>query len=162
MGVVLDAKSGDVITTNGRGGISSDQFMEKFPYFPALVDDVNENFEGVQDTTCLIFVQDGLSNADQDANLATLTSVKKDKANGSIETFKTGNKCVDMLKMVKKDTGFGEEPTDKPTFMVVDLSEMKYYKRECPNAVVTYDEVANFCQDFTDGKIDEIVLKIGG
>jgi len=57
--VVLDGKTAEIITTNGRGAVEGKDFIANFPWPPALVPDISLDMDGIDQGKCLIIMQDG-------------------------------------------------------------------------------------------------------
>lgn len=89
--VLCDAKTGDTITTNGRGGISGKNPIENFPFHPKAVYDVSENMDDITDGLAFLLVQDGCDPEVQKANGDILNQVIAQKKDHNIKTFYTVN-----------------------------------------------------------------------
>jgi nucleoredoxin len=75
--VLIDAATGETITTEGRGAVGSDPKGDKFPWFPPAVNNLSEG-EGVgsiNDETALCVLLEGCSQATKDAALAALEPI---------------------------------------------------------------------------------------
>jgi len=56
--VFIDTKTWKTITTNGRGGISSEDCVEDFPFHPKPLYDLSESMEGLMNSICFICFND--------------------------------------------------------------------------------------------------------
>jgi len=56
--VIINGQTGEVITTNGRAGVSGSNFIEEFPYHPKPMYDVSESMDGIIDQLSLVVIQD--------------------------------------------------------------------------------------------------------
>lgn len=71
--VILDGTTGEIITTNGRSGVSGANFIADFPWRPKVVPNIADDMEGIEDGKCLLVIQDCCSEDVQKANDAWLT-----------------------------------------------------------------------------------------
>jgi len=75
--VVLD-KKGNVVTLNGRAGVSSADFVEDFPYLPKACYDVAECMDGITDGFSLLLVQNLLDKDTKAKNSKMFKEVAKE------------------------------------------------------------------------------------
>lgn len=76
--VFLDGKTGETITTNGRGGISGADFIESFPYHPKPAYDIAASMDGIMDGISFMLIQDLADKDQQSFNSAVITEVAKE------------------------------------------------------------------------------------
>jgi len=106
---IIDAKTGETITTNGRGDISSEDFIENYPYLPKDVYDISESMEGIDAGPVMMLIQDLVDKDTRKSNTKVLVSAVKDKKTGKLEKIFTAN-GGGPLNMIKKDLGFAAAP----------------------------------------------------
>jgi len=109
--VVINAKTGETVTTNGRGGIDNEDFIENYPYLPKDVYDISESMEGIDDGAVMFLVQDLVDKATQKANTKVLVAAVKELTTyaNKVEKMFTAN-GGGPLSMIKKDLGFEASP----------------------------------------------------
>ena len=71
----VDAKTGQLITDEGRGGVTSDTFIEDFPYHPKPVNDLGTTTSGINDSVALIVLCEAAGKATQDGITDMLTPI---------------------------------------------------------------------------------------
>jgi thiol-disulfide isomerase/thioredoxin len=71
--VILDGSTGEVITTNGRGGVDGANFVADFPWRPKLIPNICDDMEGLEDGKCVIVLQDLASEETQTGIMEWLT-----------------------------------------------------------------------------------------
>jgi len=69
--VFVDGTTGKTITTSGRGGISSDSFIEDFPYTPKPMYDLSQNADGINALPSLVVLGEH-SDADTKSSIKAL------------------------------------------------------------------------------------------
>jgi len=92
--IIMDGKTLETITTNGRAGISSKTYIEDFPYHPKPVYDISESMDGIESNYSLLFVQEYADKAIQDTNNALMLKIEKQvnkKGEKDIKKFFTAN-----------------------------------------------------------------------
>jgi len=83
--VILGA-DGEVITTEGRAGVSADSFVEDFPYHPKPLNDLKDCLSGINEKRCLVCLLDTANAEERAAATAVMQKVadaefKKAEAN---------------------------------------------------------------------------------
>jgi nucleoredoxin len=63
--VFVDAKTGDLITDEGRSGVSSPTFIEDFPYHPKPCNDLGSTTKGIDSKSSLILFMEDSSKEEQ-------------------------------------------------------------------------------------------------
>lgn len=112
--VIVNAQTGETVTTDGRTGISDEDYIDTYPYLPKDVYDLAESMDGIDSGPILILVQDSVDKPTQKANAKVLVAAVKDKPttfDNKVVKYFTGNGGGPLL-MIKKDLGF-EVPTPK-------------------------------------------------
>ena len=109
--VIIHAKTGETVTTDGKNEIICEGFIDNYPYLSKDVYDVAENMNGVNDGPVLILVQDYVEKEIKNTNTAVLTAAVKVKPNfkNKVTKFFTGN-GGGPLTMIKMDLEFEEGP----------------------------------------------------
>jgi len=109
---IINAQTGETVTTNGRGEISSEDFIENYPYLPKDVYDISESMDGIDDGAVLFLIQDCVDKATRKANTKVLVDAVKDPVKTyekKVNKFFTAN-GGGPLNMIKKDLGFEAAP----------------------------------------------------
>jgi nucleoredoxin len=130
--VFVDARTGALITDEGRGAISSDTFIQDFPYYPKAVNDLSRNLTGIQDLPSLVVLMDRATKEVQQAVITELTVIaeselKKPEAERAVHKFFTG--CGDgPVDQIRGKCGLGgSKSSDAPQMLILDLSDSGAY-----------------------------------
>jgi len=110
--VVINAQTGETVTGDGRSALSSEDFIENYPYLPKDVYDLSESMEDIDAGPILILVQDLVDKPTKKANAKVLVAAVKDKPTtfeNKVVKYFTGN-GGGPLNMIKKDLGFEATP----------------------------------------------------
>jgi hypothetical protein len=124
--VFIDGKTGELMTSNGRGAISSDAFIEDFPYRAKPVYDISDEVDGVEDS--LIIFTDRASATTKTAVHASLVEIaiaEKAREGGErVKKFFTANGSggpIDEIRQIIGDRkieahehGLVENPERQP------------------------------------------------
>jgi len=167
---LLDAKTGEIICDNARGRISSDSFIEDFPYYPKPVYDIGECLDGVNTAVSLFIMMEGYENAEEKENITrylTEIAVKQSEKNKSNESR---NKTVTKFFTAKSDQGPGleirklaglsNEDDTTPLMLILDLKDTGVYLPLNENHIdVTPENVEKFISDFDEGKLEKKKLE---
>jgi len=102
--VILDGTTGEVITTNGRAGISGANTVADFPYHPKPMYDVSESMDGIQGGLSIMLVQNYAPEETKTANSATLLKIAVEQK-GLFHRFFTVNSSEDPCKFIRTQTG---------------------------------------------------------
>jgi len=89
--VILNGSDAEIITTNGRGGVSSNEFIENFPWHPKPMYDVSESMDGIEGNVSLIVIQNHASDEVQKNNSALLLNMAKEKKSDKVKLYFTAN-----------------------------------------------------------------------
>jgi nucleoredoxin len=153
----VDLKTGGIITTNGRGGISGATFVEDFPYHPKPVNDFGESLDGINENSSLIVLMDDCDKDTQASLTAMLTEIavgefKKAEDDRMVEKFFTA-KGEGPVDQIKSKCGYAE-PSKLARLLLLDLSdEGAYYHPIAGKEEVNAANVKAFMQDFKDEKL---------
>jgi nucleoredoxin len=109
--IFIDAKNGETITKEGRGGISHANFIENFPYHPKPVNDISETLSNLQDEPSLIVFSDYVDENESKLIKADLEVLAKDAKTNDTITIKnyftadgSGGPINPIKKMMKMQT----------------------------------------------------------
>ena len=111
--VVINAQTGETVTTDGTSRIASEDYLDDYPYLPKVVYDISESLDGIDEGAALILVQDLVDKPTQKANAKVLVAAVKDKSatfENKVVKYFTGN-GGGPLKMIKTDLGFEVAPS---------------------------------------------------
>jgi len=103
--VFIDAKTGETITKEGRGGISNPKFIENFPYLPKPVNDISETLSELQDKPSLLVFSDNASEEESAKIAAFLKEIavdSKKNENILIKNYFTANGDGGPITPIKK------------------------------------------------------------
>jgi nucleoredoxin len=154
--VFVDTVTWTVITSEGRGGISSKSFIEDFPYHPKPVNDLAGTVDGINDSVSLVVLMEGASEEKQ-AEITTLvntiaeTEFAKKEDERTVERFFTacGGGPADR---VRSGCGYADADKATPVMLLLDLDdEGAYYHPEKPE--VTADNIKTFVEAFKSKKL---------
>ena len=73
--VFIDGKTGELITTSGRGAVTSDTFIEDFPYHPKPIYDLASSTDGIQSNPSVIILCESTSDSDKTTIDTYLTQI---------------------------------------------------------------------------------------
>jgi len=114
--VILNGENAEVITENGRAGISGPNHIKDFPYHPKPMYDVSESMDGIDGGVSFLLCQNYAPKETQDANSETLLDVAVNNK-GLFHRFFTVNTSADPCKFIRTQTGQMYAET-KPDFEV--------------------------------------------
>lgn len=130
--VILNKTTGQIINTNGRGGIESDPEGLNFPYFPQPIEDLagGESFGcSINDKPAFILLMEGMDDSEQasakDLLLPFATTHAKDKFNnaGSPDmiffTAASSSRLSDIIR--EKSSLVEAKLATKPTYVILDI-----------------------------------------
>jgi len=114
--VLLDGKTGDVITTEGRGAVSRSNYIETFPWTPQPLNDLSDDTEGINDKVSLVVAMEKSGKAKQDELSAILkviatTELAKDAKDRRAQKFFTacGGGPIGQIRTMCAMTVFGPQ-----------------------------------------------------
>ena len=149
-----------MINPNARGSVMSDPTCEEFPWRPKLVTDVDEDCEGINDTTAVVLLMEECGD-DWDDLTAAITAVAKDvkeaeEARGEDERstlFMTVTETGGGIgAQLRKLCGLGRAASGVPQLVLLDLGVGRYVKLESKD--VTKDAIATLLADYRAGKLE--------
>merc|ERR1712151_1254285 len=121
--VILDARTMEVVTYNGRGGVSAPTFIEDYPFSPKPMYDIGESLDGIMDGISLMVIQDYSDEAVQKQNSAALLEIAKDfkdRKDDSVKTFFTANGTGGPCGFIRSEARL-LKPVAKPKFELTQL-----------------------------------------
>lgn len=160
--VLFDAKTGDIITDSARGAISSDSFIEDFPYYPKPMYDLEESADGINGEVSLVVLMEKVPAEKQAVISKALLSLAEEELKkpedarraGKFFTGKTGslpNRIRGLCKM--------PEAAPDATMVLLDLDdEGSYYFPEGEVKEVTAVSMGTFLDDFKAEKLKKLSL----
>jgi len=107
--VFVDPNNWETITTNGRGEISGDNFIENFPYFPRAMYDLSESTDGLMEEMAFVCFNDYANKETQNDNQQVIMEfAKAHKAEkGFVKAWFTGNGKGGIEKQMRPSFGLG-------------------------------------------------------
>jgi thiol-disulfide isomerase/thioredoxin len=163
--VFVDAKTGALITDEGRAGVSSPTFLEEFPYHPKPVNDVGTSISGINNKSSLVVLMEAVEKTKRKAILEALTEVaeeemKAEESERAVQRFFTGTDDG-PLEQIRKMGGL--PPAEKPsadgeaTMLIFDLSENGAVYAPLPGKEnVSADNMAAFIKDFQNKALKKV------
>eukprot|EP00501_MAST-03F_sp_TOSAG23-6_P001753 GSMAST32.ASY1.ANO1.1830.1 assembled CDS len=159
--VFLDA-DGKTITTEGRGNISSDSFIDDFPYHPKPLNDIKDCVSGLNDKRSLVVIMDKASESVQkkisEALLTVATSELEVDENErkSAQYFFTakGGGCLPQLR---SRTGLPEQ--ENPIMILLDLDDDGSFYTFEGEGGVNLETIKAFMNDFKEKKLKKQQFK---
>jgi len=106
--VFFDPKTLKTITINGRGGISSETFIEDFPYHPKSSYDLSESMDGLTKETSVIVFTDEQTSEDQKKYYGIVRETAdayKAKGDEHIKKWFTGSGKSGIEKQIRPSFG---------------------------------------------------------
>jgi len=155
-----DVKAKKIITTEGRGGISSATFKEDFPYHPKPVNDLSGTTDGINDCVSLIVLMDGATDEVKASITKMLTDIAvpelaKEEDDQVVERFFTG--CGGgPLGQIRDKCGYQGSDASTPAMLLLDLGDSgSYYHPQEGSTEVTAENIAAFMSAFKAEKLDK-------
>jgi len=152
--VMVDAATGETISTNARGKVSSDPTGAEFPWYPKPVNDMVADGPGdINETLTLCVMMEGCAKEAVDAAVAVLTPIAEaSKAAGEETVFLYAGATGGPTEQIRKLTKMGP-PTATPQMMLMDIpDEGGYYVS--PATEVTPDTVGSFLEMYKAGGLE--------
>lgn len=143
--VIVDAKSGKTITTEGRGSVGSDPEGAEFPWFPKALNNMSagQGIGSINEETALCVLLDGCSEDVKKAAKAVLEPIAEaSKAKGDDLVFFYAPTAEGPVEQVRKLTKL-ESSTGKPQMLLLDIPDSGGYYVS-PADTVTADTVDGF------------------
>ena len=156
--VLVDAKTGETITTKARGNVSADPTGADFPWWPkALVNMTTDGPEGINEETSLCVMLEGCDEATTKAAQAALeTLAEASKKAGDSLLFFFAPKTGGVTDQIRQLTKLGA-PTAKPAMVLVDIpDEGGYYVS--PATEITEETVKGFLEAYKAKALERLQL----
>eukprot|EP00808_Paulinella_micropora_P017336 g3940.t1 len=156
--VFIDAATGALITDEGRGGITSESFVEDFPYHPKSVNDLAGSLAGINDNPSLVVLMENASEDVQKATTDMLTEFAEKELKSTsprASKFFTGKTTQDCpLTKIKNACGYKGADGSVPRLLLLDLGdEGAYYHPEKGKEAVTPENLEAFLAAFQAEKL---------
>lgn len=156
--VILDGKTGEVITKNGRGAVSTVNFMDDYPWYPKEVYDISESMDGIEEEISFILVQDFLDPETRKINSERLLAIAKSNDKKTCKLWFTANGGPGPIDFIKEEfhlTSCNSENTKAPIMLIINVKMRLYYKPLEGKAEFNEANVQEFIKDFNDKKCVE-------
>lgn len=156
--IFFDLKTGKLVTDEGRGGISSDTFVEDFPYYPKPVNDLSGSTDGINDSVALVVLMEDAPQEMKDEITKALTEfataeLAKPEDQLVFEKFFTG-KGGGPVDKVRSGCGYKDAAKTEAVMLVLDLDdEGAYYHPNDDFKTVTVENIKAFMAAFTENKL---------
>lgn len=156
--VFYDLDSKTTITTSGRGSISSESFIEDFPYHPKPCYDISESLDGINEELCLIWIMDKADKDSKDRLSKELYAFaegekKKPESEALAGRFFTA-KGGGPLEQIKSKCGYADAGST-PVALLLNLDdEGAYYHPPKDLAEPTIKNIEAFLKAFKAGKLE--------
>jgi nucleoredoxin len=151
---LIDAATGETITTGARGNVSNDPTGTEFPWYPkAFVDMATDDVDGINDELTLCLMLEGCEEETKAAATEVLESfAKAAKERGDETLFMVASKSASVCDRVRTLTKLGK-PSTSPAMLLLDIpDEGGYYVSA--ETTVTLDTVANFLDAHKKGDLE--------
>ena len=153
--VLVDAATGETITTEARGGISSDPEGCEFPWYPKALCNMSsgEGISGINDETALCVMLEGCDETTKAAAKAALEPIAEARKNAKEEMlFFYAPTAEGPTAQVRELTKIGA-PTAVPQIMILDIPDSGGYYT-CDTSEVTTATLTAFLDAFKGGKLE--------
>jgi len=158
--VVLD-ENREVISVNATGKVRADQEGAKFPWTPDLINEIDEDPEGIDECPSLVLLQETLAKDEQEKNLAALKPLAQKyrdlaKSTGDDQEFNffAASSEGRLAKRVRDDCKQGEDKT-KPKIVLMDIQDNMAFYEFPKDTAVTTESVEQFFADFKATKLEK-------
>jgi len=153
--VLVDAATGETITTEGRSGVGSDPEGAQFPWYPKALNNLSEG-EGVSainDETALCVLLEGCEQATKDAAKAVLEPIAEAKKSAKEEMLFFHAPTADgPTGRVRELTKLGK-PAGAPQMVLLDIPDSGgFYVSDATE--ITADTVAAFLDAYKAGNLE--------
>ena len=145
---VVDANTGETISSNARARVSADPEGKEFPWLPKPITDMAvENPEGINEETTLVVLMEGCEEEVRAAATAVLEEVAKErKAAGDDMLFMYASRPGRVCEQIRQLTKLGA-PAKEPKLLLLDIpDEGGYYVS--PATTVTKDTLTTFLEGY--------------
>jgi len=142
--VLVDGKTGETITTNARGNVSSDPEGKEFPWFPkALVNMTTDGPEGINEELSLCVMLEGCDEKTTAQAQAVLEKIAEASKAAKEDTLFFFAPAVGQITgRIRELTNLGK-PTDKPVMALLDIPDDGGYYVS-PATEITEETVSGF------------------
>lgn len=155
--ILIDLKTGEVITDEARSGIDSDTFIEDFPYPPKPVNDLSGSLKGINDEASLLVIMDSASDEQKkevDAWLGEVAAAElaKPEKERAVTRFFTG-KGGGPLDRIRSTFDLPAKIDDAaPMMLVLDIGgDNPVYLPAEGKGAVTLANLQAFVKDHKEG-----------
>lgn len=161
--VILD-EDRKVISANATGKVRADREGKKFPWLPELVNELDEDADGVDEAPSVVVLQEEVAGEEKAKNSeAILPLAKKYRAaatDGEQEfNFFLASADGELSERVRDECGgIGEK--EKTVVVLLNIQDRGGYYAFPADTPLTTDSLTQFLQDFKDEKLTR--LQMGG
>ena len=159
----VNAKTGQLITDEGRAGVTSEDFVKDFPYHPKPVNDLGSTTSGINDSVALIVLCESADKATQDEITEMLTPIAeaelaKPESEQTVSKFFTG-KGGGPLDRIRSMFGLDKVDGAGPCMIIIDLDDSGAFY-PCPENLseVTKENVLALMKRLKDGTLKRMNL----
>lgn len=158
--VMLD-ENREVISANAVGKVHGDAEGAKFPWSPDLINEIDEDPEGIDEVPSLVLLQEALSEEVKKQNLEALKPLaekyrKLAKESGEEQEFNffAASSEGRLAKRVRDDCKQGDDKS-KPVVIMMDIQNGLAYYEYPKDKDVSTANVEAWIKDFKDGKLEK-------
>jgi len=147
--VLVDAKTGETITTEARGNVGADPAGAEFPWYPKALNNMSagEGVSSLNEETALCIMLEGCDQTTKDAAKAVLEPIAEArKAQGKEMVYFYAPTPEGPCGQVRKLTKLGEA-SSKPQMLILDIPDDGGFYTS-PATEVTADTVNTFLEMF--------------
>jgi len=148
--VLLDAKTGAIINSNGCSAVGSDPEGLQFPWVPPAIGDMSMGVDGINESACLCLMLEGLPKEAQTELVAKLTPVAEASLKSKQEVLFFAATSGGPTEQIRKLTQLGD-PSPAAQLILLDIpDEGGFYTHE---GRVTADALTEFLSAYKAGTL---------
>jgi len=153
--ILVDAETGETITTEARGSVGADPTGAEFPWLPKPVVDLCSGGLGpLNEETCLCVMMEGCDKPTVDKALGVLTPIAEasKEAKSDICFFYAGSPGG-PCEQIRKLTSLGAAKPGAPQMILLDIPDQGGFYVS-PASEVTAETVSGFLEAFKAGSLE--------
>jgi len=152
--VLIDAETGETITTEGRSAVGSDPQGAQFPWYPKALNNLSEGegVSGINDEASLVVLLEGCDQSTKEASKAVLEPIAEAKKSAREEVlFFYAPSADGPTGRVRELTQIGK-PSSVPQIVLLDIPDSgAFYVSDATE--VTADAIESFLTAYKAGRL---------
>eukprot|EP00392_Amoebophrya_sp_AT5.2_P005635 g5644.t1 len=160
--VILD-EDRKVISANAVGKVRADKEGKKFPWLPELVNEIDEDADGIDEAPSVVVLQEKIGDAEKIKNSEAIMPLAKKYRDAATDgeqefNFFLASTSGDLADRVRDECSVTE--TEKTVVVLMDIQDRGGYYEFPADTPLSTDTLTQFLQDYTDKKLTR--MQMGG